>query len=112
MLELAKAATFFASILALYWTALSAFFIPGLHWQDRLYLALARLALAAALCLLSGLVFRLPTRTNPDADQPLTATLPMQLFFWTAPILALLFLSAWYLTCGAPTFTTHDPACR
>ena len=112
MLELAKAATFFASLLALYWTALSAFFIPGLHWQDRLYLALARLALAAALCLLSGLVFRLPTRTNPDADQPLTATLPMQLFFWTAPILALLFLASWYLTCGAPTFTTPYPACR
>ena len=112
MLELSKAATFFASLLALYWTALSAFFIPGLHWQDRLYLALARLALAAALCLFSGLVFRLPTRTNPDADQPLTATLPMQLFFWTAPILALLFLASWYLTCGAPTFTTHDPACR
>ncbi len=111
MLELAKAATFFASLLSLYWTALSAFFIPGLHWQDRLFLALARLALAAAVCLLSGLVFRLPVRTNPDAHLALTSTLPMQLFFWTAPILALLFLSSWYLTCGAPTLTTHYPAC-
>jgi len=112
MLELSKAATFFASLLALYWTALSAFFIPGLHWQDRLYLALARLALAAAVCLLSGLVFRLPTRANPDAHQPLAATLPMQLLFWTAPILTLLFLASWYVTCGAPTFATPYPACR
>ena len=112
MLELTKAATFFASILSLYWAALGAFFIPGLHWQERLFLALARLCLAAAVCLLSGLLFRLPVRTNPDAHLPLTATLPMQLFFWTAPILALLFLASWYLTCGAPTFTTPDPACR
>jgi hypothetical protein len=111
MLELAKAATFFACILSLYWTAISAFFIPGLHWQDRLFLALARMALAAAICLLSGLIFRLPTRTNPDAHLPLTSTLPMQLFFWAAPILTLLFLASWYLTCGAPTFTTHYPAC-
>ncbi len=112
MLELTKAATFFASVLALYWTALGAFFIPGLHWQERLFLALARLALAAAICLLSGLLFRLPVRTNPDAHLPLTSTLPMQLFFWTAPILTLLFLASWYLTCGAPTFTTPYPACR
>jgi hypothetical protein len=112
MLELSKAAAFFASLLSLYWTALSAFFIPGLHWQDRLFLALGRLALAAAICLLSGLIFRLPVRTNPDAHLPLTSTLPMQLFFWTAPILTLLFLTSWYLTCGAPTFLTPNPACR
>jgi hypothetical protein len=111
MLELAKAATFFASILSLYWVALTAFFVPGLHWQDRLFLALAKLALAAAVCLFSALIFRLPVRTNPDAHQPLTSTLPMQLFFWTAPILLILFLASWYLTCGAPTFTTHYPAC-
>ena len=111
MLELAKAAAFFASLLALYWTAISAFFIPGLHWQDRLFLALARLSLTAAICLLSGLIFRLPTGSNPDAHLPLTSTLPLRLFFWAAPILALLFLASWYLTCGAPTFTTHYPAC-
>ena len=111
MLELAKTATFFACLLSLYWTALSAFFDPGLRWQDRMILTVARLSLAAALCLISALVFRLPTRTNPDAHKPLTSTLPLQLFFWAAPILALLFLASWYLTCGAPTLTTHYPAC-
>jgi hypothetical protein len=109
MLDLAKATTFFASLLSLYWTALSAFFLPGLHWQDRLLLALARLSLTAALCLFSALIFGLPTRTHPDAHLPLTSTLPLQLFFWAAPILALLFLASWYLTCGAPTFTTPTP---
>jgi len=111
MLELAKAATFFASILSLYWVLLSAFFVPGLHWQDRLFLALAKLALAAAVCLFSALIFRLPLRSNPDAHQPLTSTLPMQLFLWAAPLLILLFLATWYLTCGAPSFTSHYPAC-
>jgi hypothetical protein len=111
MLELAKAATFFACVLSLYWTALSAFFHPALQFHDRLTLVLAKLVLAAAVCLLSGLVFRLPVRSNPDAHLPLTSTLPMQLFFWTAPILTLLFLASWYLTCGAPTLTTHYPAC-
>jgi hypothetical protein len=111
MLELTKAITFIACILSLYWTAISAFFTPGLHWQDRLLELLAKLTLAAALCLLSGLLFRLPIRSNPDAHLPLTRTLPLQLFFWAAPILLLLFLASWYLTCGAPTFTTHYPAC-
>ena len=112
MLEIAKAATFFASLLALYWTALSAFFLPGLDWQDRLLLALARLSLSAAVCLFSALIFRLPTRTNPDAPRPHPTALPLQLFFWASPILALLFLAAWYVTCGAPTFLTPYPACR
>ncbi len=112
MLKLAKAATFFASLLALYWTALSAFFLPGLRWQERLLLGLARLALTGLLCLLSALIFRLPTRTNPAAHLPLTSTLPLQLFFWAAPILTLLFLASWYLTCGAPIFLTPNPACR
>jgi len=65
MLELTKAATFFASILSLYWAALGAFFIPGLHWQERLFLALARLCLAAAVCLLSGLLLLLTARFYP-----------------------------------------------
>jgi small-conductance mechanosensitive channel len=111
MLELAKAATFFACIVSLYWVLLSAFFVPGLHWQDRLFLSIAKLALAAAVCLLSALVFRLPIRSNPDANRPITSTLPMQLFFWAAPLLLLLFLASWYLVCGAPSFTSHYPSC-
>lgn len=111
MLELAKGITFISSILSLYWVAINAFFVPSLHWQDRLFLALAKLVLSAAICLLSGLVFRFPSRSNPDANQPLTATLPVRLFLYAAPALILLFLASWYLVCGAPTFTSHYPAC-
>jgi hypothetical protein len=111
MLELTKAATFFACLFSLYWGTLSAFFVLGPHWQDRFFLLLAKLALAAAVCLLSALIFRLPISSNPDANQPITSTLPMKLFFWAAPILLFLFVASWYLTCGAPTFTTHYPAC-
>ena len=85
MLELAKAATFFACLLSLYWTAISAFFIPGLHWQDRLFLALARLVLAAAICFLSGLIFRLPTRSNPDAHLPSPPPSPCNSFSGPPP---------------------------
>lgn len=111
MLELTKAAAFLACLLSLYWTALTAFFLPGLHWQDRLLDVLAKLALAAAISLLSALLFRLPVRANPDAHQPLTRTLPVQLFLWAAPILLLLFLASWYLSCNSPSFTSRYPAC-
>ncbi|MGA7157210.1 MAG: hypothetical protein WBY53_10200 [Acidobacteriaceae bacterium] len=111
MLELAKALTFFASLLSLYWTALTAFFIPGTRWEDRLYLAVAKLAITAFICCFSGLIFRWPSRTNPDANQPLAATLPVRLFLWGAAAITLLFLTSWYLSCGAPTFGNHYPAC-
>jgi hypothetical protein len=114
MLEFGKAFTFLASILSLYWVAINALFIPGSRWEDRLFLALSKLALAAAICLFSGLVFRWPSRLNPDANQPITATLPMRLFFWSTAGIALLFAGSWYLLCAAPFNTTlyPCPACR
>lgn len=111
MLELTKALSFTASVISLYWVGINALFVPGSRWQDRLFLAMARLALAAAICLLSGLIFRWPTPTNPDANQPLTSTLPIQLFFWATAAIAFFFITSWYLVCGAPTFTSHYPVC-
>jgi hypothetical protein len=114
MLELSKAFSFLASILSLYWVAVNAFFVPDTRWEDRLFLALSRLALAAAICLLSGLIFRWPSRINPDANQPITSTLPMRLFFWGATCITLLFAACWYLLCAAPTSGAlyPCPACR
>lgn len=111
MLELAKALTFFASLITLYWAAIDAFLVPAIRWQDRLLLALTHLLLAAAVCLLSGLIFRWPSPTNPDANQSLSDTLPMRLLFWAAAFITLLFIASWYLVCGAPTYGTHYPAC-
>ena len=80
MLELAKAVSFLICILSLYWAAISAFFVPGRQWEERLWLAGFKLLAAAAICFYSGMVFSWPARTNPTAFQRLTSTLPVRLF--------------------------------
>lgn len=57
LLELARTASFFLSLLSLYPVLMSAFFIPGTHWQERLAMALLRVVLAACICFASGLFF-------------------------------------------------------
>lgn len=97
LLELARTASFFLSILSLYWVTIGAFFVPGSRWEDRLMIALLRLALAACVCFSSGFLFALPTRPSRRPPQPLVSTLPVQLFFWTLAGVALLFIGSWYL---------------
>ena len=97
MLEILKAACFFFCILALYQAAIHAFFVPGARWEERMVFALIRLAIAGYVCLMSGLLFKLPLRSNPDRNQRLTATLPVRLFFWSAASIAVLFFASWYL---------------
>jgi hypothetical protein len=113
LLELSKALTFFASILSFYPVAIAAFFLPGTRWEERLTVLLPKLAIAACICVFSGLLFSWPSRSNPDRGQPLTSTLPMRLFFWALPGVLLLFAASWYLVCGAPGCGTigHDCAC-
>jgi len=97
LLDLTRAASFFLSIVTLYWVTISAFFVPGASLKDRLFTALLRLALAACASFLSGLFFAWPSRTHRQPHQPLTSTLPVQLFFWALAAIAVLFLSSWYL---------------
>lgn len=97
LLDLARAASFLLSIVTLSWATLGAFFVPGSHWQDRLTLASLRLALAACVSLFSGLLFSWRTGARRPLHQPLTSTLPVQLFFWTVTGIVVLFLSSWYL---------------
>jgi hypothetical protein len=54
LLDLTRAASFFLSIVTLYWVTISAFFVPGASLQDRLFTALLRLALAAIAVLFLG----------------------------------------------------------
>lgn len=96
-LEFGKAISFLLCILSLYRAAIGAFFVPGALWEERLYIALVKLALAACMCGLSGLLFTWPVRTNPGRGQPFTATLPMRMFFWSSACIAILFFSSWYL---------------
>jgi cation transport ATPase len=97
-LDLTKALSFFACIVVVYHAAINTLFVPGAKWEERLALALLKLALAACVSFLSGMVFTFPTRTNPDRGLALTATLPVRFFFWSASCIVVLFLSSWYFS--------------
>ncbi len=98
ILDLAKAISFFLCIVSLYHAAIHTFFLPGTHWRERLVFALARLAFAACICLLSGLLFLVPVRTNPDRDLTLSHTPPVRLYLWSLAAMGALFLLSWFLT--------------
>lgn len=102
LLELGKAVSFLLSMLSLYAVAINAFFLPGTRWEERLWLALAKVIIAACVCFASGLLFCFPARSNPDANQALLSTLPVKLFFWAITGMVLFFAAFWYLRCGGP----------
>jgi hypothetical protein len=110
-LELLKPISFFLSMLSLYPVLVSAFFVPGSRWEERLELALLRVAFAACICFASGLIYSWPSHANPDAAEPLLATLPVRLFFWTVAGMALLFAVSWYLEEYYLPLTRHT-CCR
>jgi hypothetical protein len=97
LLELGRSISFFLCILSLYWVMLSAFFVPGSHWQERLAMCAARVAIAGCFCFASGLLFS--WRAAPGGGQrpsPIS-TLPMRLFFWGLAGIGLLFFLSWYV---------------
>lgn len=97
VLELGRAFSFALSILSLYWVMLSAFFVPGTRWQERLALCAMRAAVAAVICCASGLLFVRGAPAGSASREPLVSTLPVRLFFWGLGAMALLFLISWYL---------------
>jgi len=115
LLELLRPFSFFASMISLYPVMLSAFFAPGTRWEDRLAMALLRVAMAACLCFASGLLYAHPVRHgSPAIDEPaepLLRTLPVRLFFCAIGGMALLFLLSWWLdTYYVPML--HHGCCR
>jgi hypothetical protein len=90
---------------------LAAFFRPGSWWEDRLTAALGKLLISCLICLASGVLFRWPARTNPDAGTPLLATLPVRMFLWGATGIAALFGASWYLVCGGPCLANIAQNC-
>lgn len=97
MLELARAASFFLSILSLGPVVLSAFFVPGCRLEDRLVLALENIALAGCICFVSGILFARPWRAETPNSEHLIETLPVRMYLWTVFGVALLFSLSWYL---------------
>jgi len=96
LLDLGKAVALIASMTSLYWVMLGAFFEPGTHWQDRLELCLARVAIAAAICIAGGVLFR-HARPRGSAATHLLFTLPVQVFFYGFAAMTTLFVVSWYL---------------
>jgi hypothetical protein len=96
ILDLAKALSFFVSILSLYPVVVSAFFVPGARWEERMVVALARVGLAGCVSLLSGILFARPWQAGHSAEH-LLATLPVRVYLWTVAGVAVLFALSWYL---------------
>jgi hypothetical protein len=97
ILELAKPLSFFLSILSLYPVMLSAFFVPGTRWEERLAMALLRVALAACVCFTSGLLYSWHPRAIPEAQESILSTLPVRLFFCAIGGMVVLFALSWWL---------------
>jgi hypothetical protein len=110
-LELTRTLSFFLSILSLYPVLVSAFFVPGSQWQERLEMSLSYIALAACVSFASGLLFCWPSPANPETGRSLLSTLPVRLFFWAITGMAILFALSWYLEEYYLPLIRHD-CCR
>jgi hypothetical protein len=97
LLDLAKAISLALSILSLYPVMMSAFFVPGTRWEDRLAMSLLKIALAACVCFASGFLFALRPRVNIRTFSAVFGTLPVRLFLLSMLAMTVLFIISWYL---------------
>jgi hypothetical protein len=93
LLDLSRFISFLASVLALFSMMHGALFVTAATWRERLCASLSHVVLAAAISLVSGLLFHYHSRPYV----PVARTLPVTLFFWTFGALLILFPLAWYL---------------
>lgn len=96
LVDIAKPIALMLCLTALCGVFFAAFMAQG-GLESRLVESLELLVLTAGISVASGLIFREPIVGTPKAKMPLTATLPVQVFFWAAGIMCLLFLVSWYL---------------
>lgn len=94
LLEIAKPIALVLCLLSLCAVFYAAFLAPASGLEQRIWDSIVLLSLAAGICLTSGMIFREPTR---DGIEPVTRTLPMQVFCWAASAMVVLFLAAWYM---------------
>jgi hypothetical protein len=102
LLELAKPVALLLCLLslcALFHTAFLAIgsadlMLPNPALQDRVLDSLLLFALSAGICFVSALLFR---EAEATPHPSLSATLPLQLFYWATGIMLLLFVLSWYL---------------
>ena len=97
LVEAAKPVTLVFCILSLYAVFSAAFLVPSIDLDQRIFASLSRLALAAAISLISGLVFRGAPGNSQAGCPRLSATLPIQMFCWSASAMLILFLLSYYV---------------
>ncbi len=111
LLELGKAISLMASILALYSAGFSAFFVPGTRWDERLLLYFSHIAIAACVCFASGLLFAWRPRAVATRGNSLLQTLPVQIFFLGLAGMGVLFVASWYLAVYYIPLTCRNLPC-
>jgi len=94
--EVAKPITLVSCILSLFAVFYAAFLDFSLDLHEKIYSSLGWLAIAAAISLLSGWIFRDATQAEAGRIS-LASTLPLKMFFWASSAMFLLFLISWYL---------------
>ncbi len=97
VLEIAKLVALVLCMLSLWAVFHTAFLVPAADFEQRTYDSLAMLALAAGISLAGGLLFRDAKPEPRAANSRLAATLPVQVFFWVAGLILILFVVSWYL---------------
>jgi hypothetical protein len=95
LLEIARPVALLLCMISLCAVFYTAFLVPASELEQRIW------DTAAGISLASGLIFREeghpatgPTRAKRD---PLTRTLPVQMFCWATGLIAALFVASWYL---------------
>ncbi len=106
LLELAKPVALLLCLLSLYAVFHTLFFTfedphlllqPHQAFQDRILDSLLLLAVSAGICVIAGFIFR---EAEPPPQPSLASTLPLQIFYWAAGTMLVLFPLAFF-------FETH-----
>jgi hypothetical protein len=94
LIEIAKPIALFLCMVSLGAVFYTAFLVPASDLEQKTWDSIMLLSFAAGICLSSGMIFR---ETTQAGTEPLTRTLPVQLFLWAAFVMLALFLASWYL---------------
>jgi hypothetical protein len=106
LLEVVKPVALVLCMVSLFAVFYTAFLVPASDLEQRVWDSLALLSLAAGICISSGMIFRESSHTGADSigrqsghsrRDPLTRTLPVQMFCWGASLILALFVASWYL---------------
>jgi formate/nitrite transporter FocA (FNT family) len=94
LVEVAKPVALGLCILSLCAVFYTAFLVPARGLEQRALDAVVLLSFAAGICLASGMLFREATQKGVE---PVTRTLPVQMFCWAVCVIVVLFIASWYL---------------